>query len=105
MTCRQVDDVKLLPVSVVYALPHEQHLINMEVEAGCTAGQAISLSGIKAKIGARATAEFEIGIYGERVPYSHVLVAHDRVEIYRALLVNPREQRRLRAKTPTKRKR
>ena len=96
--------MRLLPVSVVYALPHEQHVIDMEVEAGCTAGQAISLSGIKAKVGASDSAELEIGIYGERVPYSHVLVAHDRVEIYRALLVDPREQRRLRANTPAKRR-
>ena len=41
--------------------------------------------------------ETPVGVFGERVDWSRVLEDGDRVELYRGLIADPREQRRKRA--------
>ena len=88
-------------VEVAYALPDHQLIVSLEVDAGTTALQAVELSGIREKFEELANAQLELGVFGRSRPADHVLRAGDRVEIYRQLLVDPKELRRQRAKQQT----
>ena len=86
-------------VEVAYALADKQTIIPLTVSAECTAFQAAQLSGI-----AHAFPEIDLnaakmGIFSKLVddPKAHVLNAGDRVEIYRPLLIDPKEARAERA--------
>ena len=57
---------------------------------------ALALSGLLRRHAAIDTAAARIGVWGKLRPRDHVLRDRDRVEIYRPLLVDPKEARRLR---------
>lgn len=85
-------------VEVVYALPHDQRLVAVDLEPGATVTDAVAASGL-----AEAFPEIDVhagpfGVFGERCAPGRVLEAGDRVEIYRPLAVDPRAARRLRAR-------
>lgn len=85
-------------VEVVYALPHDQRLVAVDLEPGATVADAVAASGLAdvfPEIDARAG---PFGVFGEHCAADRVLEAGDRVEIYRPLAVDPREARRLRAR-------
>ena len=68
---------------------------------GCTAREAVRLA-VAAGLDATDAPDVDLdegplGIFGERVGGTRVLLADDRVELYRALRRNPRERRRQRA--------
>lgn len=84
-------------VEVVYALPDRQQVVELPLREGMTAQQAIDASAIAADYPELAAQPLVIGIFGKRVDPSHVLGDGDRVEIYRPLVADPREQRRRRA--------
>ena len=83
-------------VEVVYALPHEQAVVALTVSPGATVDDAIELSGLRERCsevrGLRA------GIYGRVVAGYTLLRDGDRVEIYRALIADPKQARRARAR-------
>lgn len=87
----------LIPVSVCFALPGRQVVIELVVPAGTSLGEAITLSGIEAQFVEIQPGEQPTGIYGQRADRDTVLVAEDRVEIYRPLVTDPKEVRRERA--------
>jgi putative ubiquitin-RnfH superfamily antitoxin RatB of RatAB toxin-antitoxin module len=84
-------------VEVVFALPDEQVLEALEVEAGASVAQAIYLSGIERRFPEIDISALQVGIWGQPVDRSRVLREGDRVEIYRPLAIDPREARRLKA--------
>ena len=98
MTCTTGMDTDRISVEVVYALPDEQKVIALDCVAGTTIAQAIELSGIAFLYPELAGREYEAGVHGYRQGPDFVLSNHDRVEIYRPLLVPPTEARRLRAR-------
>ena len=82
-----------IPVAVAYAEREHQTLIELKVEAGTTVAGAIEQSGIRDRHpGIPPDAAF--GIHGERVAAERVLIAGDRVELYRRLPADPKETRR-----------
>jgi putative ubiquitin-RnfH superfamily antitoxin RatB of RatAB toxin-antitoxin module len=83
-----------IAVEVACALPDRQIVLPLEVPAGCTAGEAITQSGIFALQPALEPARCGIGIFGQEVGSDRVLRAGDRVEVLRPLLDDPRERRR-----------
>ena len=85
-----------LDVEVIYSLPTEQALLRLRVAAGTTAGQAIELAGLLARYPELETATLHIGIFGKFVAWNTVLKTGDRVEIYRPLIVDPKDARRRR---------
>lgn len=89
---------RLLRVEVAYALPEEQAVLALEVEEGTTAGEAIERSGIAQRFPGIDIHPDRIGIFGERAGADARLRDGDRVEIYRPLLVDPKEARRRRAR-------
>lgn len=91
-------NVKLLSVEIVYALPESQLLVELEVIPGTTARGAIEKSGILQRFPRLDLLRHRIGIFGRVVDPERELSSGDRVEIYRALVADPRDARRLRAK-------
>ena len=64
---------------------------------GTTAEQAVQQSRILQKFPEIDLAQNKLGIFGKLVKADTVLREHDRVEIYRALIADPKEVRRQRA--------
>jgi putative ubiquitin-RnfH superfamily antitoxin RatB of RatAB toxin-antitoxin module len=85
-------------VEVVYGTAKKQRLLALEVEPGCTAGEAIERSGIREHFPEIATQPEAIGIFGRKVGLQQQLRQGDRVEIYRPLIADPKEVRRRRAR-------
>lgn len=78
-------------ISVIYALPYEQTIIELEVPAGTTAEQAVELSQIRDKHPEIDLAVNKLGIFAKLVKNDDELSDGDRVEIYRALPRKPRD--------------
>ncbi|MBA2352728.1 MAG: RnfH family protein [Burkholderiales bacterium] len=91
----------LITVEIVYATVDAQTLIAMQVEARTTAAQAIAQCGILRQHPEIAKAD--IGIFGRPVRSDTVLRDHDRIEIYRPLINDPKHQRQSRARSSLKR--
>jgi len=87
-----------LEVEVVYALPKQQFLVQLSLPLGSTAREAVEQSGLLVKFPQINLETLTVGIFSRVVGLDHVLVAGDRVEIYRPLLMSPSEARRRRAR-------
>lgn len=86
-----------LQVWVAYAGTTQQILIPLAYTKGMTAHDAIEQSGIREQV--ELPEQLNLGIFGVRIKDSaQVLEVGDRVEIYRALTINPKDIRRNRAK-------
>lgn len=86
-----------ITVEVAYALPEEQLIVPIKVQAGTTAEQAIYASGIIKKFPNIDLSANKIGIFGKATRLDTVLRHLDRVEIYRPLIADPKEVRKQRA--------
>lgn len=89
----------MIAVEVAYALADRQVLVRLEVPCGTSARQAVEQSGLAAEFPALDLANSPLGIFGRSVakPEERVLEAGERVEIYRALIADPKEVRKQRA--------
>jgi len=85
-----------LSVDVCYALPDAQTLITVDLPAGATVREAILASGIVARHPDIDLAKQKVGVYGKIRPLDAALADHDRVEIYRPLIVDPKTARQRR---------
>ena len=90
-------DAKLLAVEVAYARPEQQLIKSLQVAPGTTLLQAIIQADIAAQFSDIDLANVKAGIFGKVQPLDSVLQNGDRVEIYRALKIDPKQQRKLRA--------
>jgi hypothetical protein len=90
-------DAEAITVEVAYALPQQQMLLEVQVPAGTTAREAVRRSGIAASFPDLDVEGADLGIFGKVVKGDQVLRGGDRVEIYRPLIADPKEVRRLRA--------
>ena len=84
-------------VEVAYALPEKQVIRTVNVDAGTTIGAAIVQSGIMMDYPDLELEDAKVGIFGKAAVMTTVLADGDRVEIYRALIADPKEVRRKRA--------
>ncbi|MGE8361051.1 RnfH family protein [Pseudomonas sp.] len=89
----------MIAVEVAYALADRQVLVRLEVPHGTTARQAAEQSGLAAEFPGLDLANSPLGIFGKSVakPEERVLEAGERVEVYRALIADPKEVRKQRA--------
>jgi len=88
----------MIKVEVAYALPHEQLILQIEVEEGATVAQAIAASDLLQRFPAIDLATAKLGVFSKQVLLTHVLRHGDRIEIYRPLIIDPKEARLARAK-------
>ncbi len=86
-----------ITVSLVYS-PQARVVQQWELAlgAGATVAEAVRASGVLAPLTSAQVGDLECGVWGRKVPHSHVLQDGDRVELYRALLVDPKVARRAR---------
>ena len=94
MSDRTVNEPGTLAVEVVFAIADHQELVAVKVPVGTTAGEAVKQSGIANLFPDQDLSECQLGIRGRPVGYDRQLKAGDRIEIYRTLLIDPREARR-----------
>ena len=94
-------DKNVMAVEVAWATPDQQVLLKLEVPAGTSARKAVKLSGMDDCIEAQARDidSLPLGVFGQAVADDYQLQPGDRVEIYRPLHRDPREARRLRARS------
>ncbi|MBL4682790.1 MAG: RnfH family protein [Pseudomonadales bacterium] len=86
-----------IAIEVAFISIDKQVIKSLDVPNGTTVIGAIRLSGIKDEFPELDLNTQKIGIYGRLVKEDDVLQAEDRVEIYRALIIDPKEARRRRA--------
>jgi putative ubiquitin-RnfH superfamily antitoxin RatB of RatAB toxin-antitoxin module len=96
---------EMISVEVAYALPNKQRIERVEVPEGSTAIEAVKVSGIDRHFEELDLAgDLALGIFGKTVPEKQVLQPGDRVEIYRPLLIDPKEVRKRRAEEAKQRR-
>ena len=88
---------ELLHVTLCYGTPRLEILRDLSVAPGTTIGQAVSASGLLAELPEIDLATHPVGIYGKKKPLDTVLREHDRIELYRPLVADPKDSRRRRA--------
>lgn len=84
-------------VQVCYAKPEGQWLRELHVSPGCTIRAAIDQSGIVRDEPEIDLTVFRVGVHGKLKTLDTLLREHDRIEIYRPLVADPKESRRRRA--------
>lgn len=97
-----------LNVEVAYAEPDQQVLIDVSLPSGATVADAIQRSAIINRFPQLDRDDLMLGVWGRPATAETILKDGDRVEIYRKLLLEPREARRqladvgrtMRRKTP-----
>ena len=89
----------MVEIEVVYAALDRQVLLVVMVPASTSVRSAVQASGIAVHFPELDLADCPLGIFGKVVADAQVraVQAGDRIEIYRPLLADPKEVRRLRA--------
>jgi len=90
-----------MKIQVVYAKPDQQSIVELDVPDGTTAFEAAVRSGLANQFPDIDLDTIPMGIFGVRVKTATTTILHpgDRVELYRSLLVDPKESRRTRAES------
>ncbi len=84
-----------IEVLVAYApLARQVREIMLRLPAGATVAQALEASGLAALYPELDLAQVAVGVWGRKAARSQVLRSRDRVEVYRALRVDPKVARR-----------
>ncbi len=91
------DHAEYIEVEVAYALPDTQVIVPVKVEQGASVEDAIQHSGILHNFAEIDLAVNKVGVFGKLTKLTAPLRAGDRVEIYRALIADPKEVRKQRA--------
>ncbi len=86
-----------IEVVVAYAAPQRQVVKTLTLPADCTVEQAIRASGLLDEFPEIDLVRQRVGVFGEFVRLDECLHGGERVEIYRALIADPKEARRQRA--------
>lgn len=92
-------DKALVQIEVVYASVDRQCVFALDVPLGTSVREAVVVSRIAEQFPGLDLASCALGIFGKVIadPEAHQVQSGDRIEIYRPLLVDPKEVRRLRA--------
>lgn len=90
----------MLNVEVAYARPERQKIVAVQVPYGTTVAEAVRLSGITELFPEIDPDTIDMGVFGKVVknPGAQALREGDRVELYRPLLIDPKQARLNRAK-------
>ena len=91
-----------IEIEVAYATPQRQEVVRITVPVGTLIGEAVELSGLAAHFPDDDLSSLPKGVWNDIRPDTYQVQAGDRVEIYRRLLVDPKESRRRRARETRK---
>jgi putative ubiquitin-RnfH superfamily antitoxin RatB of RatAB toxin-antitoxin module len=100
-----VEQTRVIGVEVAFALPEKQVIRSLTVAVGTTAEQAVEQSGITRQFPGVDFFSLAMGIFSRPLdgvelplPGEYELQAGDRVEIYRPLVMDPKQARLERAR-------
>lgn len=88
---------KLLTIEVAYAKADSQRILIVQVEAGTTIETVIERSGILELFPEIDLQKQKVGIFSKIKKLTDHVKEGDRIEIYRSLVMDPKEARRKRA--------
>lgn len=99
---------KILHIQVACAWPERALIRDLAITPGTTAVQAVEQSGLLKDLAGSDLAglpltSLKLGIFGRIIAAGHVLEDGDRVEIYRPLMLDPKQARRERAQRAKRR--
>ena len=87
----------MMRVEVVYIDPNIEFIEKVDVSTHATVEQAVIASKLLERCTQVSLKKNTVGIFGKQVSLDTVLNHGDRIEVYRALIKDPMEARRLRA--------
>ena len=92
----------MINIEVAFALPQRQKIVALTLTKGTTAREAVGAADLGRffpELPESAFMQAPLGIFGKtlREPQAHILQPGDRVEVYRPLLIDPKQARRRRA--------
>ena len=88
-----------LPVDVTVAYspaPRVVHQIALTLPKGSTVADAVAASGLQVQFPQLTLSPIAVGVWNKKVELTQLLQHQDRIEIYRALKVDPKVARRQR---------
>jgi len=91
------DQSHYIKIEVAYALLDKQVILTEKISPETTIEEAIHLSGVLEQFPEIDLATNKVGVFGKLKKLDSTLLENDRIEIYRPLLVDPKESRRKRA--------
>ena len=87
----------LIQVEVVYGRQDRQKVVSVKLNEGATLSEAVERSGLLAEFPEIDLASNKLDIWNKLAKADAVVRDKDRVEIYRALIADPKEVRKQRA--------
>lgn len=84
-------------IEVVYGTPEKQLILKVLVDSDATVEQTIEISGMSQHFPEIDLSENKVGIWNRTCKLTDTLKDGDRIEIYRPLIADPKEVRRMRA--------
>ena len=94
MGSKQTQNKRTISVEIACATPEKQLIIRLDVPPGTSARKAVEMSGIQNDFPDLDITSSTLGVFGTVVADSQQLGEHDRVEVYRPLINDPRDTRR-----------
>ena len=88
-------DQKSITVEVILALPHKQQSEKQQLQKGITLQEALPFFTLYHQ-GIALVPDAQFGIFNQIVTPHHPLEDGDRIELYRPLIIDPKESRRIR---------
>lgn len=86
-----------IAVEVAYVAPDASYLVPLALPVGATVADAWTASGLAQRVPGLVATDANVGIFSKSCAMGTVLREGDRVEIYRPLLADPKDTRRVRA--------
>lgn len=86
-----------IQIEVTFANQQDQVVIPVTIPEPCCIETAIQASGILIQFPTIDLAKNKVGVFGKLCPLNTIIQAGDRIEIYRALIIDPKKNRRNRA--------
>ena len=93
-----------MKVQVALALPERQVVVDLELPAGSTVADALVAARQDARLEGVDVASMRAGVWSRACAATTVLREGDRVELYRPLVADPKQERRARARAAPKRR-
>lgn len=88
----------MISVHVVYVCPDKQCVLSLQVRENCTIEGVIDCSGIRDRFPEIDLMTMKVGVFSRLKKLTDTVKEGDRVEIYRPLVIDPKEARRMREK-------
>lgn len=94
---KAISEQSAFNIEVIYALPHLQKRVQVKVLPNTSCIDAVKQSGISTFFPEMDLDKVKLGIFSRLVKHDEIIHKGQRIEIYRALVADPKDVRRRRA--------